>query len=387
MKYLIYIVPFLVFFSCVDSTRISIQAEIEEGRGRTIYLDKLEISGPKELDSVKIKSTNRLSFSQKITEPTFYRLRIDNRNFITLLVEPGEKITIEANASNLPGTYHVYGSEGSELLKKLNDQLLLTKKQLNPLVDEIIALEEGPEFGKEYARINEELEKIIKDQRNFSIAFILENIESLAAITALYQQLDDENYILNQTKDIQFLKIVAQSLIKIYPKSSHVRALVADAENQEQQYEIFKLLNLAEEKGDVITTYPDIAMPGINGDTINLHSLNERYILLFFGSTYDQASVQLSHELIPIHRAYNNKGFQIYHVSIEQDREEWIRRIAFSELPWINVVELGEGRFSAAQKYNVQQIPSNYLINRDAGVVAVNLTVTELQRRLARALD
>ena len=387
MFLLFLILPIMAFHSCGESSRVRISGKIEAGEGRILFLDKLEITGPLVLDSVRLKSNGSFSFSAGISEPAFYRLRLTDNNFITLLAEPGERMNLEAGAANLPGTYSVEGSEGSGLLKELNDRLISTRNQMDPLINEIIALEEGPGFEAEMERINEELEEIIKAQRNFSIAFILDNMESLAAITALYQQLDDATYVLHRTRDIQYLKIVAESLKKKYPGSPHVKALAADAESQERNYELYRLSAMAEQRGDVVTTYPDIAMPGIDGDTISLLSIPEKYKLVLFGSSLNAQSVQFTHELIPIYNAFRNKGFQIYQVSVERDREEWIRSIEFSELPWIHVVELGEGSFSAAHAYNLQQIPSNYLINRDVGVVARNISAPDLRRRLARALD
>lgn len=387
MRQALLILPFLILFSCNDNDRVRITGEFNNGKDKTVYLDKIELAGPANEDSTKIGSRNRFSFSQKISRPSFYRLRLDSNNFITLLAEPGEKIAIKADATNLPRTYTVSGSEGSELVKQLNDRLLITQRQMQPLIREINTLDDSAESEEEEARINQELNDILKAQRDFSIEFIIENMESMAAITALYQQIDGIGYVLNQTRDIQFLKIVAQSLMKKYPDSPHVKALAADAENQETQYELNKLLSMAEEQGERHSLYPDVAMPGIDGDTIRLYSLSEKYILLFFGSSLNPESVQLSHDLLPVYRAYQNKGFQIYQVSIERDRQEWLRRIEFSELPWIHVAEIGDGDFNAARLYNVQQIPSNYLINRDAGVVAKNISAAELSRRLARVLD
>jgi hypothetical protein len=379
--------PFLVILACGDTGKFDIAGEIENGKGKVIYLDKLEITGPSVMDSAKIGATEKFSFSGSTSDPAFYRLRLETNNFITLLAEPGEKITVKADASNLPGTYQVAGSESSALLKKLNDRLNSTQSQMAPLVREFIALDDSPASREEETRINKELDDIINAQRSFSIAFILENIESLAAITALYQQLDDENYVLGRTRDIQFLKIVAESLNKIYPQSPHVRALVNDAANQERGYELYKFSVIAEQTGNVVTTYPDIAMPGIDGDTIRLQSLPQKYILVLFGSSRNQASVALTHDLIPLYKAYHSKGFQIYHVSIERDRQEWLNSIKFSELPWIHVAQFGESNFRAAQVYNVQQLPANYLINQEAGIVARDISVRDLGRRLNRVLD
>lgn len=387
MRQAFFILPFLVLFSCNNNDRVRITGEINDGKDKTVYLDNIELAGPATADSSKIGSRNRFSFSQKITRPGFYRLRLDSNNFITLLAEPGERIEIKADAPNLPHTYAVSGSEGSLLVKQLNDRLMITQRQMQPLIREITSLDDSAESEAEVARINQELSDILKAQRDFSIEFIIENMESMAAITALYQQIDGIGYVLNQTRDIQYLKIVAQSLMKKYPGSPHVKSLAADAENQERQYELHKMLNMAEDQGEMHSLYPDVAMAGIDGDTIRLYSLREKYILLFFGSSLNPESVQLSHDLLPVYRAYQDKGFQIYQVSVERDRQEWLRRIEFSELPWVHVAEFGEGDFDAALLYNVQEIPSNYLINRDAGVVAKNISAAELRRRLARVLD
>jgi hypothetical protein len=386
MKQILYVFIFSLIAGCGQADKVRFSGELEGGKGKTLYFEKLEVESPIVIDSVTIKRNNRFSFSSKTSLPAFFRLRIDDNNFITLLAEPGERIEIKATASNLPESYSVSGSPGSELVKKLNDRLILTKRQMAPLFTEIRNMDDET-FAREEPRINEEVEEILKSQRDFSIAFIISNMESLAAITALYQQIDEHSYVLNRTRDIQYLKIVAESLKNKYPSSPHVRALAADAENQVRQYEMFRFSAIAEEQGTIVTTYPDIAMPGINGDTIRLHSIQERYVLLLFGSSLNSASVQFSHELLPVYNAYHKKGFNIYHVSVERDREEWIRSIEFSELPWVHVAELGEGTFTAAAAYNIQQIPSNYLISRDAGIVARNISSSELRRRLARALD
>ncbi len=387
MRHLYFIFPLLFFISCDRSDKFNITGEIENGSDLIIYLDKLDVGTHSVLDSARIRSSNIFSFSGRISEPSFYRVRIGDNNFVTLLVEPGEKIFIEAAASNLSGTYQVSGSEGSKLLKRLNDRLLSTRKQIDPLIKEIMALEEGSEMAQEEVRINEELEEIINAQRKFSVAFILDNMESLAAITALYQMIDEENYVLNRFRDIQYLKIIAESLTKKYPDSPHVKALARDAENQERQYELFRIASLAEQSGDVVSNYPDISMKGVEGDTIRLHSLPEKYVLVLFGSSLNQSSVEYTRELLPIYKAYHNKGFQIYQVSVERERQEWLRNIEFNELPWIHVAEFEDEDFRAAMLYNVQQIPSSYLINRDVGVVARNLSAPELRSRLARVLD
>ena len=50
---------------------------------------------------------------------------------------------------------------------------------------------------------------IIQSQRRFSIQFVLEHMTSLTAIYALYQRLNNNEFVLNSNRDIQLLKITS----------------------------------------------------------------------------------------------------------------------------------------------------------------------------------
>ncbi len=79
-----------------------------------------------------------------------------------------------------------------------------------------------------------EFNDVIKAQRKNNIEFILNNINSLASIKALYQRINPETYVLYDQHDLQYLKIVTDSLTRHYPNSKQVQALARDFEKRDE---------------------------------------------------------------------------------------------------------------------------------------------------------
>jgi peroxiredoxin len=213
-------------------------------------------------------------------------------------------------------------------------------------------------------------------------------MNSMASIMALYQKFDDENYVLYKNRDLQFIKLVSEALEKKYPESQHVKALVADKTNLLKRYEQAKtkakLKELTQTKP--VNKMPEIALPNQDGDTISLNALQAKYILLSFWASWSQESVNKNLELIDLYKKYHSKGFEIYQVSLDTKKENWIKSINFDQLPWINVIDINGRSSYYARIYNVQKIPTNYLINPEGEIVMVNPSKKELNETFAYAL-
>lgn len=380
MNRLIYFIALFLFFtSCNQQGKIKISGEIENGAGKTLYFEKVDVNRTITVDSLKIKSNNGFTFKAKsLPYPAFYNLKISDRNFITLLVEPDEKVELQADFSDLLATANISGSPGSVALQKVNMQLRNTLTQLFAMVQ----AEEKTIDAAEKEKIGNEIDQLLRDQRRFSIGFILENMESLASITALYQKYDDQNWVLDELRDLQYLKIVSESLSKIWPESPHVQALAKDSEAKLAEYNLALLLATAEKSGQVISNYPDLSLPNPEGDTLKISSLKSRFILVLFSASWDNKSVEHDLAFKPVYEAFKKKGFDIYQVSLERNTQEWFRSISFNEFNWNHVSELTLLNSQAAGIYNVTSLPANFLIDKQSGIVAKDITPRELNRRL-----
>ena len=375
---------FIVFVSsCKDETGVTIKGNVsgieskatvqllQQEFDRVIHIDSISLSSKKESFRFKIKS---------LQEPTFYQLKVKSgkSSTLVLLAEAGEEIQLQIDLKNF-SNYKVSGSNGSEQAKLLNDKLSETKAKLDSL-SRLIRNEQNESIKLE---LSKEYETVIEDQRNFSTKFIVENPMSRASVIAAYQQIEPNRFVFDQSEDIKLLKIVATSLQAYYPESGYTKGMLADIKRQEQRLTNLTLSKMVEEAEPSL---PEIALPNFRGDTVTLSSLRGKVILRDFWASFNQASLLENQEYKSIYSEYQSKGFEIFQVSLDTKKEEWVSRIQSTNLPWINVSELDPSGSYIARIYNVPQIPANYLIDRNFDIVGKNLYGKELERRIKELL-
>ncbi|MQY78511.1 MAG: DUF4369 domain-containing protein, partial [Bacteroidetes bacterium] len=178
MKILLPVLFLVLLASCGQKSKIEISGLVNNANQKYIYLDEMDINQRNLVDSAKIRKKGTFHFRIHSTEPNYYQLRLTSRNFITLLASPGEKISVVSKDRYLPENYEVFGSEGSSLIKKLDDQLRKTIYKTDSISALYKESQENPGFDTIGPQFNDAYTKVIQDQRRFTIRFILENISS-----------------------------------------------------------------------------------------------------------------------------------------------------------------------------------------------------------------
>lgn len=384
MKKTILLAPLIFLFACSGKDTILVKGNFTKAENKTLYLDEMSINASVNLDSIEVRKGGEFQFRFKAEEPTFYQLKITPNNFITLLIEPGEKVHVESDRNFLPNGYSVEGSEGSELIKQLDDNLLMTQRTLDSLISEYQSRMGMEGFDTLEAQLNEKYNAAIRQQRRFTIGFILDNITSLACVKALYQQYDSVTYVLYDMKDLQYVKIVADSLKVHYPESKHTKDLLVNLESEMAR---FNAQRISEMIRSTEPTGIEIALPNVEGDTVTLSSLLGKYVLLSFWASWDEASISQNGELKKLYEQYHSRGFEIYQVSFDNDIEDWSRAIRFDELPWINVSDLKYPNSPVISHFNIQKLPANYLLDREGSIIGKDFTGRTLKIKLTQLFD
>jgi len=289
---------------------------------------------------------------------------------VTLLTGPGEKIRITSNKEYLPENYELTGSENSQKIRLLDNHLLKTQKKLDSLTNLFKELNNKPGFDTISEGLNEAYLKVENEQRNFNIRFVLENLNSLASIKALYQKFDENTYVLYKNRDLQYLKIVSDSLQKAYPESKHTKALVADLEKGLNRYNQLRINQIIE---NMPKTALDVQLPDINGDTISLLSNRGKYVLLSFWSTASEACLKENLIFKSLYKKYNRKGFEIYQVCIDKNIVKWEKAVKFDELPWISVIDTDPEKSGIVRMFNIQSVPFNYMFDKEGNIISKDL--------------
>jgi hypothetical protein len=125
----------LTISGCKNNT-VRISGKFENPvKGEYLYLNELKANDIKTIDSLKIGEDGIFSFQREVTLPTFYLLKTNNNNFFLTLVEPGEKLRIEAMYDSLNYPSSVSGSKGTEKMVEYNKALNNTISKIRGLYE------------------------------------------------------------------------------------------------------------------------------------------------------------------------------------------------------------------------------------------------------------
>jgi peroxiredoxin len=374
MKKSILIFCFLGLVAC-NKDRVRISGRITHGDKMVLHLDEVDIYKNIPRDSIILTKSGKFSFAYKSKEPGFYQLRLTKEKFIVLFPEPGQHIKILADAGNLLPTLSIEGSHGTEQITKLIRMLNETKI----LLDSITLEYKKALSDTVKVRLNKEYQGILERHRKSSIAYILTNYNSLSCLYALYQQYQPDSYVFYKATDMQFFKIVSDSLEKYFPGSKHVKALKAYTTNMIAKYNSQLLIQSATPASGL----PELSLPDMAGDTVNLSSFKGRYTLLTFWASYNTASVNQNLELKKIYQQYRNRGFEIVQVSFDNSFDDWKKAVRYDELPWVSLIDTRYPNSSLAGNFNVTSLPTSYLIGKDnTTILAKNLNPAQLRDKL-----
>jgi hypothetical protein len=366
-----------VLAGCSEDDKVVIKGSFGEAKEGIVYLDQSDVDRSTVIDSATIKR-NRFKFSKAITGPEFLQVRLSNNDFIGLLASPGEEINLDFGSSPLVMNYTVSGSAGSDLIRGLDQYLFTTKVKLDSLTKIYTGLSDD-EIAKKGASLEKAYVDAVEAQRKHNIEFILGNITSLASIKALYQRIDENTYVLYQPRDLQFLKIVSDSLSVKYPVSKHVRALKENVTSELNRMYLDRLTSMATE---VSPAKADPVLPDTQGKMIRLSSLRGKYVLVTFWATTSEDCLAELSALKNIYSLYHARGLEIYQVSLDADPNRWKNVVKFEEIPWISVREEDPGNPAYAMAMNISRVPSNLLCDPEGNIINTNLFGRNLQIRM-----
>ncbi len=385
MKRILFVLSLVILFSgCKDNTKFTVDGVIKDTKEKYILINRLDVDTPVLIDSAKINRKGMFRLKVKASGPDFYQLGYSTSNFITLLAQPGEKIGLQFNDKNLFEHFSVTGSVGTEKLRTLDLNLSETKRKLDSLSTLYTKLSGEEGFDVKGPLLETEYQNLIKAQRKKNIEFIINNINSLASIKALYQRFNPDLYVLYDPHDLQYLKIVTDSLTHHYPNSKHVQAMARDFEKEMNQMYVNKITQLAK---SMPGTKLDPDLKNTKGNRIALSSLRGKYVLLTFWSVTSTDCVEENLQFKELYKLYNRKGFEIYQINLDESESAWKAAVKFDELPWISTREDDPKNPTNAKLYNVKSVPSNYLIDKEGRPIASNIHGRALQLKLEQLFN
>lgn len=368
--------------SACSGSGVTVRGDIAQGGGgKTILVERISPNGAKVVDSVKTdrKGSFSVFIEQKGETPEFYTLRLPGGASVPLLAAASEKIVVQI-ADSAASSYSVKGSEGSAQVLEANRILAASALKLDSLA---VIFNQTADTAVQ-RRIAREYGAAEVARKQVTIGFLMKNAGSLAAIVPLYQSTRGGEFVFgDQPEDVLYFRMVSDSLNSRYPDSPYAKSLAADVQSFDN---IAAAGQKMAENMDNVVTFPELNLPDVLGKKQRLSDLKGKVILLSFTASNLPELKILNRELVEVHHKYAKQGFEVYQVSLDMNKAQWIGSVADQRLPWISVCDLQGGNSAAVSLYNVQRIPANFLIDREGNIVRRNLGSAEIGAAVAAAL-
>ena len=369
--------------SC-NEKKFHIDGTITGAADSTLYFENMGLDGAVKIDSAKLSEDGTFAFEGTApTAPEFYRLRIAGQ-FINIAVDSTETINIKAQYPQMATQYEVSGSEDCQRIKELSLMQSSLQAQVN-------AIARNPELGAQ--AVADSVSRIVEAYKTrVKTDYIFKAPMKASSYFALFQTIyaGGQPVLLfnprTSEQDIKVFGAVATSWDTFYPNEKRGENLHNIAIEGMKDVRYLRSQQQAEEiEASKVNTSGilDFTLTDNTGAARSLSSLKGKVVLLDFHLFADQNSMKRIMSLRELYNKYHAQGFQIYQVAIDGDEHFWKTQTA--ALPWIST-RVDDNTSSVLQMYNVQQVPTFFLLNRSCNVVKRDAQIKDIDAEIKALL-
>ena len=357
----------MAFFSCggndaASEGKVQITGKIENAPEGLVVLTQYTDSRPKVLDTLEVDSNGEFTYDLEVTTPTFYELNLYGQRAVKLALFK-ENVEVAYNFSD-PASLQIEGSADSKemvKLEKLMEEYQLTVNKLNEQYYEAMS-KNDTETIKRIQLDAMTLESQQAEKVKEMITSMGDSFASLAAIG-----------LLNPKNDFPFIDELISKLNTNYPGTSSIMQM-------KQQLDEMRALSVGQ-------VAPDFELPDPNGKMVKLSDLRGKYVLIDFWAAWCKPCRQENPNVVRLYNQYKDKGFEVFGVSLDRTKEDWVKAIADDQLTWTHVSDLKYFNSAAAELYKIEAIPATYMIDPDGKIIARDLRGPSLENKLAELFD
>ena len=358
----------LVVLTAACGKNTKIEGNLHEAPEKQVVVKLLDVNRFQVLDSVKTNAKGDFCYQLNLEKgkPEFIYLFYGDRQIASLLLQKGDKVKVETDTL---GVYSVSGSEESAKLQQVEKDYSSFIRNMQQILDK--SSNPDPEVSRCYVQY-------YRDR----LKYVVSNVHSLTVVPVLFQQVNPGLPVFSQNTDGILMRGVADSLKVDYPESRYVKALEKEAARRISLMEIQNQVNNAPEVGFV-----DINLPSMDGKPVSLNeSLGKVTMLYFWSSTAEQKMFNLS-SLVPLYEEFHPKGFEIYAVSLDDDKATWASAVRNQKLPWVNVCDTRGALSPYITSYGIGSLPMVwFIVNGSIDTEAKASNASEIRSYLKRKL-
>lgn len=383
---LLFLVPVLLFSSCGEKEKkgnVFISGKLSNSKSDTLYIVDVNKSEFTVLDSTISGEDGSFEFHSTIPFKGFYNIDVGkgSQQFAVMILEPGDSVKLTGDAKNLGYTWKTEGSKESARFEELNKFIIGIEKKRTPITNyqdslqrtfqvevSMIAKNDSSKiqeldkkFGALYDSSQVKLMTIEKEGVVFMKSFIDADSSSFANIAGLRLLLPYDNFSYYE-KTVNALEVK----FKDVPNVKMLRTFV----ERERPYC----------KGQ---TPPEIVLNDPDGNPRKLSSLKGSVVLIDFWASWCGPCRAELPSVVKLYNKYHAQGFDVFSVSLDNDKTEWTGAIKSLGLIWPNhVSDLLQWQTPLVDLYRFKAIPTTFLLDRNGKIIERDLHGEELTKKL-----
>ncbi len=132
---------------------------------------------------------------------------------------------------------------------------------------------------------------------------------------------------------------------------------------------------------------PEISLPGVNDSPVKLSSFKGKVVLIDFWASWCGPCRASIPGVIKLYDRYKAKGFEVFGVSIDSKKKDWLKAIAQDKITYPQVNDKAGWYSKTTEVYGVNAIPNTFLLDKTGKIVAIDLEGEQLENKVKALLN
>lgn len=358
---------------------VTLAGNINGGRNSSLVLEANTSKGVLRIAQTYTDANGDFILKGAIEDMGLYQLRIEEAlkqgqepKVIPLTLEVNDSVVIQAdfNTFNVNPVY-----SNTRWAATLNGYM----QEMEKFVNWQKSIVNPKQYEQE--KLMEMMLKEKKSMDDFTVRSIKKdpsNPANILLMTNLYPNMGWDYW---DKKHLDVLKTMHAGFEKEYPghpMTINFGSQVAQLETSYNEHIAFTQKNIA----------PDIVMMDPNGQTRKLSDLRGKYVLIDFWASWCNPCRMENPNVVRVYNAYKDKGFDIFSVSLDTEKDRWKKAITADNLTWENhVSDLKGWQSDVVSQFQFQGIPHTLLLDPEGKIIAKNLRGPALEQKLKEVLN